>query len=395
MIPIPRRKEYSMSNQNIKEAFLTYCKTPSISEKEINDPQVFYNSIPVNALLTEMDKDPKYAEEALDFIAENLKTMMPYRACLSAFFIGLYGEHGVTSLYADRDLLDFFDVALKYVMRLIIGLIKASPTKEINETNIKEMFAKLDIAKLTEKDPTAVQLIKGLPQLCTAVLSRIATSRAMRAYLRNVNIVTACGVVGYLIPAARFVAAMLNMVEQQQILVLFPNYKIGFEVTVEEVDSNYLIFSLLQNTLAKEGYMSKLGLSGYKVNPMIDKAINRELGKDDVVPDPLLDFAAFNYYSLHPIIKGRRDRYLLDADYLCEGQEHIDALGTLDGRHILLADTCTIKRSWGNSFVTGAHPGMHPKLTIDRVLPKDVYEKWIEAVEEIGTYHQEKGEEQP
>ncbi len=382
-----------MSNQNIKEAFLTYCKTPSISEKEINDPQVFYNSIPVGALLAEMDKDKKYAEEALNFIAENLKDMMPYRACLSAFFVGLYAERGITSLYADRDLLDFFDIAVKYVTRMIVNLVKASPSKEMSEANVKEQFAKLNINKLIEKDPTVVQLIKGMPQLCTAVLSRIASSRAMRAYLRNVNLVPACGIVGCIIPAARFVAALLNMVEQQQILVLFPNYKIGFEVTVEEVDSNYLIFSLLQNTLAKEGYMGKLGLSGYKVNPIIDKAINRELGEDDKVPDPLLDFAAFNYYSLHPIIKGRRDRYLLDTDYLCEGQEHIDALGTLDGRHILLADTCTVKRSWGNSFVTGCHPGIHPKLTINRVLPKDVYEKWIEAVEEIGAYHQEKEEE--
>jgi hypothetical protein len=234
--------------------------------------------------------------------------------------------------------------------------------------------------------------MKGLPQLSTAVLSRISTNRSMRAYLRNCNLTAACVIVGYLIPATRYIGAMLNMVEQQQVLVLFPSNKIGFEVTIEEVDSNYLMFSLLQIALAKEGYMGKLGLPNYEYSKDIDMILSRSFAKDATLPNPLVDTAAFNYYNLHPIVKETRNRYRMDTDYLCVGEEHVDTLGTLDGRHILLADKCTVPRKWANSFVSGMHPNQHPKLTINRVIPKEEYESWIEMIEAIGAYQQDKEE---
>lgn len=184
---------------------------------------------------------------------------------------------------------------------------------------------------------------------------------------------------------------MLSITEQQQVLVLFPNSKIGFEVTVEEVDSNFEIFSLLQIALAKEGYMDKLGLPNYKYNEEIDRLLRRDMSKG--AQNAVVDEAAFNYYTLHPINKGNRGHYRLDADYLCEGQEQINAFGTLDGRLILLADKCTVKRSWANAAALGMHPNLHPTLTINRVLPKEEYEKWVDMVESIGTYQQDKADE--
>lgn len=382
-----------MSQQTTLDAFINYCKTTDISEKEINDPEVFYQSIAVQALVAEMDKDAKFAETALVTMAKEFKKMPPYRACLSAFFIGLYGERGITSLYADRDLLDFFDISVKFIMMFITRMAKLTGVKQFSPEVIQGFFSQIDLDKMTQSNPELVELIKGMPRISTAVLSRISGSRAMRSYLRGTNVLAACAIIGSVMMPVRYVAAMLNITEQQQVLVLFPNSKIGFEITVEEVDCNFEVFSLLQIALAKNGYMDKLGLSGYRYDEQVDRLLSRNVKDAAELMQPVKDKAVFNYYTLHPVNKDRKNRYRMDTDYLCDGTEHIDALGSLDGRLILLADKCTVDYSWGNAAVTGMHPNLHPKLTIDRVLPKEEYEKWIELVEGIGSYHQQKDED--
>ena len=374
-----------MSRETIQETFLDYCKNQDISAEEINNPSVFFNNPTVKALTDEMDKDKAYAEEVLVFIAKELKTMLPYRACLSAFFIGLYGERGVSSIYADRDLLDYFDGAIKYVMQFVVGLAKQAGVRQLTPNIITQIFSHIDVEKMTKANPQLIQIIKGLTTLCTGVMSRISQSRPMRGYLRETKVGPVCLMLSPVFPAAGYVSALLDLVEQQQVLVLFPNYKIGFDVTVEEIDSNFSMFSLLQIELAKEGYMGKLGLPHFTYNGDAAKALNREVPFNEL-PNPLPDLAAFNYYTLHPIIKAGRGKYQLDTDYICDGKEKLDALGTLDGRHILLADKMTVKQTWANAAVYGIHPNQHPKLTINRVLPKEEYEKWVDMVEEIGAY---------
>lgn len=375
-----------MNQQTVLENFLTYCKTADISSEELGKPSVFYETEAAKALVAEMDADRKFAENVLVAIAKELKKLPPYRACLCAFFIGLYGERGVTCLYADRDLLDYFDLSIKFVMRFITEMVRATRTRELTDALIKEFFKAIDFDKMIKNNPELIELVQGMPTLCTAVLSRISTNRAMRTYLRNANVLSACAAVGCAIPAARYVAAMLNITEQQQVLVLFPSNKIGFEITVEEVDNNFVMFTLLQIALAKEGHMGKLGLPHYKYNEEIDSVLRREDKDLSKKFNSLTDTAAFNYYNLHPIAKESKGRYRMDTDYLCNGAEHTDALGTLDGRLILLVDKATSERKWAGACVAGMHPNLHPKLTINRILPKEEFEKWIEMVEGIGTF---------
>ncbi len=374
-----------MNQQILLENFFNHCNKTDISAQELANNDVFYKSEPVKELLAAMDQDHKFAEEVLVAIAKELKKMPPYRACLVSFFIGLYGERGVTSLFADRDLLDYFDLAIKFVMRFIAEMLKATGIRDLNPTVIKQFFDAIDYDKMIKQNPELIEFIQGLPVLCTAVLSRISTNRAMRSYLRNAQSLGACAAVGCVIPAARYVAAMLNITEQQQVLVLFPNSKTGFEVTVEEVDSLYVMFSLLQVALSKEGHMKKLGAPQYQYSEIIDKVLRREKTDLGSSINKLVDIAAFDYYNLHPIAKENKGKYRMDPDYLCNGNEHIETLGTLDGRLILVCDKLSKPQRWAGAHVSGMHPNLKPTLTVNRILPKEDYEKWIEAVEGIGT----------
>ncbi len=385
-----------MNQQTVLENFLNHCSKTDISAQELANSDVFFKSEPVKALVAEMDADHKFAEEALVAIAKEFKKMPPYRACLAAFFIGLYGDRGVTSLFADRDLLDYFDLGVKYVMRFIAEMLKATGIRDLNPTVIKQFFDAIDYDKMIKQNPELIEFIQGLPSLCTAVLSRISTNRAMRSYLRNAQTLGACAAVGCVIPAARYVAAMMNITEQQQVLVLFPNSKMGFEVTVEEVDSIFVMLSLLQVTLAKEGHMKKLGLPHYEYSEQIARVLSRETTDLGGKIGKLVDSAAFDYYTLHPIVKEGRGKFRFDPDYLCNGTEHIENLGTLDGRLILLCDKLSHEKKWAGAHATGMHPNLHPSLTVNRILPKEEYEKWVEAVEGIGTlkeFHREDDDE--
>lgn len=171
--------------QTALENFITYCKTVDISPEELQNPNVLFQTAQSKALTSEMDKDKKFAEEALVTIAKEFKTMPPYRACVSSFLIGLYGERGVSSLYADRDLLDFFDITIKFVVTFINRMHKLSGKSQLTPEAIRSFFKQLDMKKMIDLDPSLFEVMQGLPQICTAVLSRISTSRAMRSYLRG------------------------------------------------------------------------------------------------------------------------------------------------------------------------------------------------------------------
>ena len=83
--------------------------------------------------------------------------------------------------------------------------------------------------------------------LSLGLMSRISSSRPLRDLLRSKDrIAERCYYLDNFCDTVGFVPRVLDMVEEETVLLLSPSTGNGVEVSLHEIDSNNIFFTLLQ-----------------------------------------------------------------------------------------------------------------------------------------------------
>lgn len=83
--------------------------------------------------------------------------------------------------------------------------------------------------------------------------------------------------------------------EEEDIIILSPEQGVGLEVTVRQLDSNFLFFTLFQIEMYHRGWLEKLGVLDYKYDPVRDQRAHNLVGEDE--REEGQDSACMEYYT--------------------------------------------------------------------------------------------------
>ncbi len=363
------------------ERFYIYVRTTQCSVAECREDAVFFTAPPVRDLLDLCEQRPALANRLITDLGAHLAELDPFRACLCGLLIGRYGERGASSSDADRALVDRFLDTLKACLQAVELICERRSISPEILLDRPEAFP-ANLSALFATDPEPAKAAFGMGALATGLLSRLAASRPLRDRLRQEKqVIPFCEGFGALFdPVFDWLPGLLRMAEEGTVLLLSLEQKVGAEVAFQQVDSNFLLFTLLQNLLYREGLLERFGAPKFVYDPALDKCSRHlPLSGKERLPDPLEDNAGFDYYA--PFAPGTDGKY--DILHLIWGEGSPSGLPQLDGKTVLLLAPLTLSRRWGEEFLLGSHPRLRPAITLTRLLDDEEAAFWIARIRSL------------
>jgi len=363
----------------LQQEFLSHTRDTKLLPEELEDVKIFFQFPAVKNLIAFGSEHNEFLEQIVDTFA-SIGTMDIYRGCLTGYLIGLYGENDVIAEKTDRALCAFFlrtlamcEQYMKLVCRQLGTTVEIMDGKE----DLQRQFYEFPPESLLEQSPEPVKAWQGIHMLSMGLMSRICCIRPLRDWLRSGDkVAERCCFLGNYWDTIGFVPTILNMVEQENVLLLSPATGNGVEVSLEEIDSNNVFFTLLQFTLYHAGLLNFLGAQSFEYREIIERLALHEPVDETEYPEQIYESGCFGYYT-YPALKpdGHYDEF---GAVWGEGTLH--EVPKLEGRSIILLTKPFIQRSWGNAFVTSSHSMLLPRVKLVRKLSKPEVAQWLEKI---------------
>lgn len=360
------------------ERFYTYVRTTGCSAAECRDDASFFTAPPVRDLLDLCEQHSELTNRLVADLGTHLAELDPFRACLCGLLIGRYGEQGASSADADNALVDRFLYTLNACLQSTELICKRRNIPPETLFDRPEALPAC-LSALFATDPEPAMASFGMGALATGLLSRLAASRPLRDRLRQEKqVIPFCEGFGELFdPSLVCLPGLLNMAEEGTVVLLSLDRGIGVEAAFQQVDTNFLLFTLLQNLLHREGLLERFGAPKFIYDPALDKLSRHlPLAKKQRIPDPLEDNAGFDYYSPFAL----RADGSFDILHLLWGEDSPCHLPKLDGKNLLLLAPLTLPRRWGEEFLLGSHPHLRPAVTLIRLLDDTEVTSWATRI---------------
>lgn len=369
------QKEFS----KVQQEFLACTKSPELLPGELEQASVFFQSPAVKNLIAFGAEHNEFLEQIAETFS-SIGSMDIYRGCLTGYLIGLYGESEITSENADRALGAFFEHVLglcEQYMALVCQRIGATVEQLEEDDELAEAFCQFSPDSLWEEQPVLVKAWKGVGMLSLGLMSRISSSRPLRDLLRGADrIAERCFYLDGYCDTIGFVPGILNMVEEENVLLLSPAAGIGVEVSLREIDSNNLFFTLLQFTLYHEHLLEPLGAQSFTYREIVERIARHEPVEEEEWPEQLYESGCFGYYT-YPALQPDGSYNEMGAVW---GEGTLYEVPKLDGRYVILLTKPNIQRSWGNAFITSTHSRLRPEVKLIRRLSGEETQEWLEKI---------------
>lgn len=363
----------------LRQEFLNYTGETELLPGEMEETTLFFQAPAVKGLIAFGAENNEFLDRIVDTFA-GINDMDIYRGCLTGYLIGLYGESNIIAKQTDLALTAFFQKILglcEAYMELACDRLGTSPEKMLEDEELLNRFYEFPPQSLFEKAPEPVKAWMGISMLSLGVMSRICCMRPLRDELRaGDHIAQRCEFLGDYRDTVGFVPGILNMVEQETVLLLSPGTGSGVEVSLEEIDSNNVFFTLLQFTLYHEGLLKELGAQGFEYREVVERIALHEPVDDEEWPENLYESGCFGYYT-YPALNRDGSYNEMGAVW---GEGTLHEVPKLDGRYVILLTKPSIHRSWGNAFVSSTHSQLLPRVKLIRRLPEDEAARWLEKV---------------
>lgn len=234
----------------------------------------------------------------------------------------------------------------------------------------------LDLAPgaLFDADPDAARAAKGLTYLLLATMTVICRNAEFRQSLRaNADVVEGVEALRESHREADFVARVLELADDVELIVLAPNEVKGWRVRLEAVASCAHMFTLLQAALIDGGH-----LPGEPTDPEVVAVAKGEQPHERL----LSDHARFHFspwYSL--AADGPSIESGLDGLIAMGVEAHPLGIPQLDDVPVVLVGpTAFASRSWDSNFFAGIHDALRSRAEIVETLPRDEVETWLDRI---------------
>lgn len=365
-----KQKEFEQA----KEAFGYLINIPEVPLEELRTIKLFFGSETVQNLIEFGRQNNELIYPIVEFLGDALSANNGYRANLCRYLIGVYAESGYATETTDHKLMQCFSASVKECYGLLQNHCLANEIGMQDYLNDPEAYP-LNVDGLLPEHKHAVYIWYAMPLLTLGVMSRISEQRTLRDLLRqDTGLRGACEVLNVFLGNVGFVPTVLNMVENETVLFLSPQKELGYEVSLQEVDSNFLMFTLFQYALYHAGELEALGVTDYSYDPLIEKvALHIPLNEGESFPEHLSDKSCFGY---HPCTAWQVDGSLASEDMVW-GEGTLYEIPKVDGHFVILLGIPQVTRLWSNAFIASTHSHLRPRLVIEHKLTPDEVQRWI------------------
>jgi hypothetical protein len=344
-----------MSTRAVVAALAEYANKPSTAHDVRTEPGDTFGQSPfvaLNEFLRTIDSRAEF-NELVGEVAPLIRAADPFRGSTIAINCGTLTEMG-----ADPELV--FPHLLAELPR---HLALARRAAERNDPSPTALF---------DADPDAARAASGLTYLLLATMTVICRAAAYRRALRlNGEIVDGIFAIRDAHREADFVAQVLSLTDDLELLVLVPEERKGFRVALEAVNFNFHLFTLLQAALVSGGH-----LAGDPPDPELIAVATGEFPAQR----RLEDLAQFHFYSWHGLNPdGTFAATRLDT--WIPGDASPTEIPPLDGtRIVLLGPRLLGMRSWDSNFFANIHDALRSKAEIVGVLSEAETDEWIDRI---------------
>lgn len=367
----------------IRKEFLAHAKAPVVFGGNSAPEASFFQSPAVQNLISFGAENNEFLDSIVDTFAE-IGEMDAYNGCLTGYLIGLYGESEITNEKTDKALAIFFERVLglcEQYIALACRRIGAAPEQLEEDDGLLEAFGELSPEDMRKEAPEPAMAWMGIGMLALGLMSRISSSRPLRELLRSMDrIPERCSYLDSYCENVGFVPHVLNMVEEETVLLLSPATGNGVEVSLHEIDSNNIFFTLLQFTLYHEDLLEALGAQKFQYREVIERIARHEPVEEKEWPEQVYESGCFGYYT-YPALQPDGSYNEMGAVW---GEGTLYEVPKLDGRYVILLTKPNIQRSWGNAFVTSTHSQLQPDVKLIRRLSKEEVAGWMEKINSRG-----------
>jgi hypothetical protein len=227
---------------------------------------------------------------------------------------------------------------------------------------------------LFDEDPDAARASKGLTYLLLATMTVICRNARFRQPLRaNPEIVSGIEAIHSAHREANFVARVLDLTDDLELLVLAPNERKGFRVALEAIASCGHLFTLLQAALIDGGH-----LVGEPTDPEVLAVARGEQPHEQL----LTDHARFNFAPWYSLVSADSlAESALDGLIAMGVEAHPAGIPQFDDVPVVLVGpTAFASRSWDSNFFANIHDALRSRVEIVEVLSEAETAKWIERI---------------
>jgi hypothetical protein len=224
-----------------------------------------------------------------------------------------------------------------------------------------------------DTDPDAARAAVGLTYLLLATMTTICRRAAFRQALRaDAAIAEHVAALAESHREARFVADVLALTDDLELLVLAPQANKGFRVRLEAVGTCAHLFTLLQALLIDGGH-----LAGESCDPDVIAVARGERAPQQVLPD----HARFHFATW----RGLDARASAPNDVLASWVP-VEAsprdIPAFEGTPVLLIGPNLLgSRGWGSDFFANIHDALRSRVEVVEVLPQAQVADWLDRIQ--------------
>lgn len=231
---------------------------------------------------------------------------------------------------------------------------------------------------LFDADPDAAKAAAGLVFLLLATMTVICRKAAYRQALRaNPEIRANVEALRESSREADFVAQVLDLIDDVDLLVLAPNERKGFRVRLEAVNYNAHLFTLLQAALIGGGHLEG--------EPLDEEVV--AVARGEAAPTHVLtDHARFHFspwYELtsdDPFVGSIGAIVALPVDGNPAGIPEFHGVPV-----VLIGPKVFGSRQWDNGFFANIHDALKSRAEIIEVLPPERVDEWLDRIRRAAT----------
>lgn len=378
------------AQNSVMENFMAYACSPEIEFDEIGSDGVIFQHEEFGLLIQYCRQHPDKAEAVVEEVINKLPGMDVFKASVAALCVGTITEGGVACPSSPK-LVDYF---VGRTWRCVEYLNNVAKMLDVPVNDLEpDTLYKTDRKSLYRLDEEGYKTFMGSCYLIMSVMSRICRERSLREYLRGVDSISdLCDFLSQFEGAYGYIYSVLEMAEEEDIIILSPEKQLGLEVTIRQLDSNFLFFSLFQLEMHRQGWLEKLGVQNYKYDPLRDKQAHNLLEEAEEGTQEQ-DHACMEYYTYKAYQPDGTYSVLLrtpggipqvNPETRVWGEGNIYEIPRLDDRIVILVDSHPLmNRSWGQGFTTPVHGAIRPEVTFKRQLTSDEFNGWMQRVKEM------------
>lgn len=302
-------------------------------------------------------------DSVLRALAPTIATADPFQAGLVTVICGTIVERGASPALVVGAILDRLPNQLA---------LAGQVAPQIKDTSEQQLFVEA---------PEQLKAWKGLRFMLLAAMTTLCRDlEARHTARRNRALVEGLLPLKSVSTEADFLSQVLALTDGLELLVLHPRKRKAFRVVLEAVNTNFHLFTLLQDALVGRRFSGMM--SGPRPDPQVVARAKGEVHHGPV----LFDSARWHYYNWYGLYTAQQwwlrrvQPGLLGATIWGEGKPR--DIPSFEDKRIVILGAPLFSRTWDSNFFANIHEALRSRAEVVEVLEKTVVTDWLTRIRE-------------